>query len=196
MLILSIFSMGCVSPTEPERVSPPIIPIPTPEIIYVYITPVPTTIPTPILIVKPTDNTEEAHKFVTHVQKYWVYVDDAPGQVVRHPTESFKLMYGDCDDFATMVAYYLEEVYGYDTELVILEMQDGGLHLAAFVASTDEYIQYKIRYCGNVGISTYTKDDGQIFAPIDMVPCPNWKWATLGKGVISFEWEDFIGLIV
>jgi len=43
------------------------------------------------------------------VREAWAPEDDYPGKLCQQPWVSRTVLKGDCDDFAVMVAYYIEE---------------------------------------------------------------------------------------
>lgn len=159
-------------------------PIPTPVPIY---TPVPTSMP----IVSTDKPFENPWDFIEYVQKNWKYEYDTPGKVVQEPAVSFKLLSGDCDDFATMVAYYLQEIYGYDTVILRVQLPKGP-HVTAFVAVEEYTAQGIIDNCNeNIPMWEY---NGIKYIAIDWQTCTGWTWTNPeGTKIYSKEWYDYVG---
>lgn len=152
-----------------------------------------TPVPTPN---SPKYNSDDVWEFIDYVQSNWVYEYDVDDEIVQTPQVSYDILTGDCDDFATMIAYYIEEVYGYDTELVEIYMSDtGNYHLVAFVKVTDSYTDEMANSCNVNAFPYYTKKDGSIYAPIDWEVCPGWSWAS-EESITTHEWEYYMGKAV
>lgn len=132
---------------------------------------------------------ENPWDFIEYVQNNWKYVKDS-GKVVLQPTEYFELMEGDCDDFATMVAYYLQEVYGYDTFIVIIQ-QPEGLHMVAFLAADEKVVKEIANNC-QTELPTIGYNNVKYVA-IDWEICPGWTWTDPGTEIASKEWSYYIG---
>lgn len=170
---------------ETKKIKPIVkTPMPTPV-------PVSTPVPTPI----PTAGTDKPFEnpwdFVEYVQKNWVYERDN-GKVVQEPEVYFKLLSGDCDDFATMVAYYLQEIYGYDTLVATVQLPEGP-HLVAFWYLEQSTIDTIAQQCGT-SIPTITKN-GRTYAAIDWEICTEWTWTGTGT-ITTYEWSYYVGKVV
>jgi hypothetical protein len=196
-------SMYALSHTQEDYITPNPTPVITPEIKYVYITPNPTPVitpeikyvyitpnPTPVIT---TNNDIAAWEFIAYVQNNWKYISDTEYKVVQTPQESYRLLSGDCDDFATMIAYYLEEIYGYDTKLIVTN-NNGELHLVAFVQTTNEFTEELAEYCGQT--IPLIGDNDITYIPIDWTICPDWEWSSLDGTITTHEWEYYIGKLV
>lgn len=162
--------------------------------------PIPVSTPTPTL--KPTpestqnSNTREVWDFVKYAQENWVYELDQPGEVVQEPGESYKRLSGDCDDFAVMIAYYIQEVYGYDTKIIVIDQSswNTGLHAVTFVHVTDELAKEIADGCGT-SIPTLTSE-GNTYIAFDWKICPGWQWTNTNSKIQSQEWSYYSGKIV
>lgn len=157
--------------------------------------PIPVSISTPVPTSMPIASTDKPFEnpwdFIEYVQKNWKYEYDTPGKVVQEPAVSFKLLSGDCDDFATMVAYYLQEVYGYDTVILRVQLPEGP-HLVAFLATTEGVTQEIIDNC-NVYLPMWERN-GIKYIAIDWQICPGWTWTNPeGTKIYSKEWSDYVG---
>lgn len=60
-----------------------------------------------------------ARLFISDARERWIGV---PNSTVQAPEVSATTFRGDCDDFSTMLACYLQEYWGYDTFIVFLDM--------------------------------------------------------------------------
>lgn len=158
-------------------------------------TPVPMSTPvhTPIPIASKDKPFENPWDFIEYVQKNWRYEYDTSGKVVQEPEISFKLLSGDCDDFATMIAYYLQEVYGYDTVILLVQLPEGP-HVTAFVAVTEDTAQGIINNCNeNIPMWEY---NGIKYIAIDWQICTGWTWTNpAGTKIYSKEWSDYVGRV-
>lgn len=171
--------------------------LPTPKPI-VEPTVVPTVvIPTVIQTTTPAMSTnkpfENVWDFVRYVQNNWRYVAKMNVDIVQTPQESYRLLSGDCQDFSSMVAYYLQEIYGYDTEIIIIEQAAGKYHAVAFVSAEQSVIDDDTNYCG-VSIPIVTNKDGRKYIPIDWTICPGWDFVSYNK-LTLYEWNDFAGKV-
>lgn len=103
---------------------------------------------------------------------------------VQAPIESASKLSGDCDDFAVMMAYYLEEYWWYDTFVVMLDMGSGlDDHAVAFVYDSDALLDFS--YCGSYPV---IERDGKYYEPVDWSRCPDWHWAKHG-GTVNFRYD-------
>lgn len=95
----------------------------------------------------------------------------------QSPALSERLRSGDCDDYAVMMAYYLQEYWGYDTFIVFLDMGYGqDAHVVCFVQEG----VVSVGYCPNY---PYLIANGINYYPVDWTPCPGWTWASYGGTV-------------
>lgn len=160
-------------------------PIPTPVSIS-------TPVPTPVPIASTDKPFENPWDFIEYTQKNWKYEYDTHGKVVQEPEVSFKLLSGDCDDFATMIAYYLQEVYGYDTVILLVQLPKGP-HVTAFVAITENAAQGIIDNCNEyIPMWEY---NGIKYIAIDWQICTGWTWTNPGAKIYSKEWSDYVGRV-
>lgn len=153
----------------------------------------PTTIPT-TPITNSNKPFENVWDFVRYVQNNWKYVTKTKTDIVQTPQESFKLLSGDCQDFSSMVAYYIQEVYGYDTEIIIIEQETGKYHAVAFVSAEQSVINDDTQYC-RASIPILTNKDGREYIPIDWTICPGWMWTSYNNDLRFYEWNDFAGKV-
>jgi len=134
--------------------------------------------------------------FISYIGAHWVYEEDTPYEPCQDPKVSYRRMRGDCDDFAVMVAYYVQRVYEYDTYVIFTDWVGMGGHTVAFLKATKRFEEQMADYCGSypyqtVGDSTYI--------PIDMPQnggtCPVWTWLHKGSThTTRYEWYDLVGL--
>ena len=125
-----------------------------------------------------------ARRFVSDTRSRWTYEHNAGAQ---YPHDSCRALSGDCDDFAIMLAYYLQEYWGFDTFIVLIRV-DGSGHACAYVARSSGVAVFS--NCGPVPILQHA--DGRLFDPLDWTPCPGWTWTSFG-GVLTFEWYELAG---
>ena len=174
------------------------------------IVPIPKATPAPT-IVTPSQTPENSKPFknvwdfVKYVQNNWKYVYKQKGEVVQNPQDSYRTLRGNCEDFSTMVAYYLKEVYGYDTFIVSIDIEgnlcsgpdaaygDCGLHDVAYVSVDQSIIQDITNNCGQ-SPPIITNNDGRTYVPIDWKICERWQWTSNGK-ITEYQWNDIVGLI-
>lgn len=162
----------------PHQPKPTVVPTTIP-------TTVPTVVPEPAAIhTKPFDNVWD---FVRYVQSNWKYVYKKKGDIVQKPEDSYELLSGDCQDFSSMIAYYLQEVYGYDTVIVRVDLPEGP-HLAAFVSTDDTVWNDCTSY------PTVFDKKGKKYYPVDWKICPGWVWTSSGT-LTLYEWNDIAGHI-
>jgi len=108
----------------------------------------------------------------------------------RRPTDSYGAMWGDCDDWAVMIAGYLQEYFGYDTFIVMFRL-NGVNHACPFVASASGVVDQKS--CVDL-LASSCRRGGVDYYPIEEVVCPVWVWTNPGGplGPI-YEWADLAG---
>ena len=118
-------------------------------------------------------------------------------QLVQGPPITYARMTGDCDDFATMIAYYAQEYWGYDSFVALLQFLDGSEgHAIAYVQVPPDYVNQMIAQCGPD--YPYWQQDGLYWVPIDfpgMAPggCPIWTWDMVDFSTTTFqEWYDVV----
>lgn len=112
---------------------------------------------------------------------HWHFTEN---NYVRSPALSERIRSGDCDDYAVMMAYYLQEYWGYDTFIVFLDMGYGeDAHVVCFVR--DGVVS--VGYCPNY---PYLILHDVNYYPVDWTPCPGWTWTSYGGSVdfLVFNW--------
>ncbi|HUT86686.1 MAG TPA: hypothetical protein VMX15_01180, partial [Candidatus Heimdallarchaeota archaeon] len=120
--------------------------------------------------------TNGAQRFIADARDLWRFEDNS---IVMDPEFSATYFRGDCDDFAVMMAYYLQEYWKYDTFIVFLRdlyypyVAD---HAVAFVYFTDGLI--KFTYCANDPVVEL--QERYMYYPVDWEYCPDWQWAKFG----------------
>ena len=124
------------------------------------------------------------------VREAWVYEEDYPGKLSQQPWLSRTLLKGDCDDFAVMVAYYIEEYWEYDTFIVWIDMKDTRDHYVAFVYVRESLKDSRLRECPRY---PYMTRGEKFYIPIDFQKCPGWHWLKTGGSIKTEEWEDLAG---
>jgi hypothetical protein len=145
-----------------------------------------------------------ARLFVSDVRARWVYQANVGAQ---YPADSFRWMSGDCDDFAIMLAYYLQEYWRYDTFILMLNSIDG--------VSTDHGCAFVLASSGVADEATscpdgypYVHPNGVDYYPVDFSACPWWDWTNYfprfviltdqASGVQSlkvfWEWYELAGI--
>jgi len=110
--------------------------------------------------------------------------------VVQSPTFSEQTRTGDCDDYAVMIAYYLQQYWGYDTFIMFLDMGPGREnHAVAYVRTSDGLIDLS----GCPGIIPALEWYGYTYYPVDWSRCPGWTWVsydgTASYAYPSYYWE-------
>jgi len=106
---------------------------------------------------------------------HWYYVKE--NYYGQSPIFSERVRSGDCDDYAIMMGYYLQEYWGYDTFIVFLDMGYGqAVHVVCFVVKGVT----NVTYCPNY---PYLIASGVNYYPVDWTPCPGWTWASYGGTV-------------
>lgn len=145
-----------------------------------------------------------AQRFMLDVRCLWQYSNNG---AILEPNEAYQEMSGDCDDFAVMVAYYLQEYWGYDTFVVLLTSVDPSTpynHACAFVL---ESAGVEVHPCENSD-NPLLNVGGAVYCPAEMgamgQPCAWWSWQTwqlitefgpaLGQGHSPYwEWYELAG---
>jgi len=114
-----------------------------------------------------------AERFISDARDLWVGV---PNSCVYPPEYSATYFRGDCDDFATMIACYLQGYWQYDTTIVMIDIQGEGRHAVCFVYPNDGIVS-------SPGCTfPVINDHGDEYWPVDFTACPGWMWADYGGG--------------
>lgn len=134
--------------------------------------------------------------FISYVETNWTYEADAPYEPCQDPRVSYRRMRGDCDDFAVMVAYYVQEAYSYDTFVIFTDWVGRGGHAVAFLRASKRFEEQMADYCG--AYPFWTEGDST-YVPVDMPQnggtCPVWTWLHSGlTHTTEYEWYDLVGL--
>lgn len=125
-----------------------------------------------------------AQRFVSDSRERWTPCRNVG---VQYPQDSARVLSGDCDDFAVMLAYYLQEYFGYDTLIVLNDY--GGGHACAFVLASSGVSD--ISGCPVVPTVVHS---GATYYPLDWRPCAEWTWLDPGSPISCvFEWYDLAG---
>lgn len=124
------------------------------------------------------------------VREAWVPELDYPGELCQQPWVSRTVLKGDCDDFAVMVAYYIEEYWGFDTFIVWINMKDTPDHYVAFIHARESLKDSRVRECSYY---PYMTRGEKFYIPIDFTKCPNWHWLKTDGSIKTEEWEDLAG---
>ena len=135
--------------------------------------------------------------FIYYCQTHWLWGADAYDdygypQLVQGPPVTFARMTGDCDDFATMVAYYAQEYWPYDSFIAQLAWKDKPVgHAVAFVPADPVLVANKLLTCGPD--YPYYQQGGLSYIPIDYTPgeCVSWTWANV-EAWAQREWYDAV----
>jgi len=133
--------------------------------------------------------------FIHYARRHWTYEKDHPGELCQRPEVSNKLWKGDCDDFAVMVAYYLQEYWGYDTYIIGIEWTDEpGGHWVAFLHVSEQSVKRRTSKCENYPYMTQKRGGRKWFyIPIDRYYCPSWEWTREGSSsATQYEWDDLV----
>lgn len=130
--------------------------------------------------------------FIHCAQDNWVYEEDYPGESCQRPAVSNRRWKGDCDDFAVMIAYYLQEYWGYDTYIIALDWtNDQGGHWVAFLHASESLKESMSKKC--TGYYPYRISNNRIYIAIDWDLCPDWKWINEGpSNVKEWEWHELV----
>jgi len=150
---------------------------------------------------------DAARQFVSDVRPpNWTYSSNTN---VSYPDVSYAALRGDCDDFAVMLAFFLQEHWGYDTFIAWLSPKPGSsldsCHATCFIRHAQITIDLPGTYsCSSIPVVDHP--NGYRYYPIDWTPCPGWTWddfymihqevqdAFSGdmKDTYHFEWYDFL----
>ncbi|MEW5826870.1 MAG: hypothetical protein AB1778_08590 [Candidatus Bipolaricaulota bacterium] len=128
-----------------------------------------------------------ARRFIADCRELWAYKHNVGG---RYPRDSYGAMHGDCDDWAAMVACYLQEHFGYDTFIIIFKL-DGVTHACPFVAGSSGLV----RTSDCPGLPTATLSGAEdVYYAVERDDCPRWHWIQpTGSLGTPFEWTDIAG---
>ncbi len=117
-----------------------------------------------------------ATRFIIDSRTRW---QGLPNSTVQAPEVSAATLRGDCDDFSTMLACYLQEYWGYDTFILLIDLQgdqtyyQSANHAVCFVDSSDL-----------VADATCTMpvivSGRRTYWPLDWTACPGWMWMSEG----------------
>lgn len=135
-------------------------------------------------------------EWIEYVQGAWVYEPDRPGEGCQQPLVSDKRLRGDCEDFAVMIAYYVQEYWKHDTYVIILHCSDKPDHCVAFLHVTETTPkriadQCKAQYIRSGGYYPYQTFKGRIYIAIDWTLCPTWNWDSCSSSRM-YEWNDML----
>jgi hypothetical protein len=128
-----------------------------------------------------------AQRFVSDARALWLYAEN---NGANYPEDSYRLMRGDCDDFAVMVSYYLQEYFHYDTLIVILEITNVGGHACAFVTRSSGAASSSEACLSAIPTVIRTEET---YLPVDFYACPGWIWSPLGQSLVTWEWYQLAG---
>ena len=134
--------------------------------------------------------------FVAYCQANYDWQEDATDgygypQLVQGPPVTYARMTGDCDDFATMIAYYAQEYWEYDSFVSKLYFfrEDWPNHALAFVEVPASLVADWLAYCGP-DYPYYHQEGGPYYIPIDYESeCPLWTWTGIELW-LQEEWYD------
>jgi hypothetical protein len=120
------------------------------------------------------ETTAGARRFVSDARILWIYETN---NIVLPPDFCATYFRGDCDDFATMLAYYLQEYWRYDTYIVFIrDTREGfGDHAVTFAYPNDGLVDF--RFCT---LQPLLNDQGKTYYPLDWTECPGWMWYSYG----------------
>jgi hypothetical protein len=140
---------------------------------------------------------------IDNARRNWTYEEDRPGELAQRPIISNILLKGDCDDFAIMIACYLQEYWGYDTYIILANWPDrGGKHCIAWLRVSEQMIKDMASICNrylpwNISYPYMTKLVGRqkrFYMAIDWNLCPDWEWTYEGfSSVRQWEWYELVG---
>jgi len=129
--------------------------------------------------------------FIHNAQEQWIYEPDRSLEPCQAPAISIRSLKGDCDDFAVMIACYLQEYWGYDTFVSLIGMVDSEDHWVAFLWVSKAVFDSVARKCS--GYYPYQRVDGRLYISIDWHLCPKWRWVSPGGTVKHYEWYELVG---
>lgn len=116
---------------------------------------------------------------------HWNYVKN---DYVQSPILSEQTRTGDCDDYAVMMAAYLQDYWGYDTFVVLVHFINDPPnkgHIVCFVEEDSGLVTCP------TGCTTWPRifliDNGKDYAPVDFGACPGWTW--LNQGGTATYWD-------
>ena len=133
----------------------------------------------------------EVWSWIECVREAWIYEKDHPGERCQQPSVSSKRLRGDCDDFAVMVAYYLQEYWHYDTYIVVVYNRDTQTyHAIAFLHASKAGLDSQLRKCGEA--YQYQPWKGRVYIPVDWSACPDLTMYDLSR-VRMYEWNQLAG---
>ena len=132
-----------------------------------------------------------AERFISDAREggpypHWQYVKTNP--YVHSPILSERIRTGDCDDYAVMMAAYLQDYWGYDTFIVLVHFindppNEG--HAACFVEEDSGLVTCPI------GCTSWPRilliNNGKNYVPVDFHACPGWTW--LDQGGTATYWD-------
>jgi len=132
-------------------------------------------------------------QFVYDAQAQWIYEPDRPNEPCQAPAISLLSMRGDCDDFAVMIAYCLQEYWNYDTFICCVGLEgEDKFHWIAFLGVGRSVLDWMSTRCGSR--YPYLSVDDRIYIPIDWQLCPTWRWVSPGTGTLEgLEWYEVVG---
>lgn len=121
---------------------------------------------------------------------HWNYVKN---DYVQSPILSEQTRTGDCDDYAVMMAAYLQDYFGYDTFVALLcflnkPPKECG-HAVCFVEEGSGLVTQP------PGCSYWPRikliDNGKNYVPVDFSACPEWTWVEKGGTVDYWSGRTF-----
>jgi len=124
-----------------------------------------------------------ARRFLSDVRSQWFPSENDYAQAYDY---SYAVMSGDCDDFAIVLAHYLQEYWGYDTFIVLLKPQHSGVgyHVACFVRSIEFPASVIEGVCDNPELTWY----GYTYRALDWGVCTFWNWDDYSMGFPVYSW--------
>lgn len=132
--------------------------------------------------------------FVRDAQEQWTYERDKWFERCQAPAISLLSMKGDCDDFAVMIAYCLQEYWGYDTFISYIRMIDGEDHWVAFLWVSKSLLAEVASNCSGSYPYQTVGVWKRIYIPIDWHLCPEWHWVSPGSSTgRRYEWNELVG---
>lgn len=120
-----------------------------------------------------------ALRFISDARALWQYQTN---HYVREPQTSTTWMRGDCDDFAVMLAYYLQEYFAYDTFVLALQGPTEG-HAVCFVERRSGLVNLS-----SCSLAPYITVESRDYDPVDFTMCPGWMWKKYG-GEYDYAWR-------
>lgn len=138
-----------------------------------------------------------AQTFLTAVRARWTRNEES--RIAQPPMLTYRASYGDCDDFAIMVAAFLQEYWGFDTILVFMTWSDSPYgHVVAYVNASHFPIDFShcpiqpqpgFEWAGELFLPLDEPFSGGRFEQDPFYGCAPWTWACFpgGRGV---PWHD------